>query len=171
MLFRSGDAGCGTHHSTHPSTDAATHLALRLRSADASAAQAIAAAAHSSTARPPVRACHAARQTQSGAGPHRTLNAAPTSPPPTGLFRRRRLPVPEYRPHPSNTPGCDTRQLSARLFSSLANPPSAVLAPGPSECICSSRAITGSPWPGLVQQSDQIAASAIYPYSLGLSAI
>ena len=98
------------------------------------------------------------------------LTVHPTSPPPTGLFRRRQLPVPEYRPHPSKIPGSDTRQLPARLFSGFARPPSAVLAPGPSECICSSRAITGSPWPGLVQQPDQIAASAIYPYSLGFNA-
>ena len=94
----------------------------------------------------------------------------PTSPPPTGLAKRRQLPVPEYRLHPSKIPGSDTRQLLARLFSGFASPPSAVLAPGPSECICSGLAITGSPWPGLVQQTDQIAASAIYPYSLGITA-
>ena len=51
----------------------------------------------------------------------------PTSPPPTGLARRRQLPVPEYRPHLSKTPGGDTWKLPAKLFSGFASPPAQFL--------------------------------------------
>jgi hypothetical protein len=66
---------------------------------------------------------------------------------------------PENRSCPSKAPGIDTRQPPASAFSTLAGIPSAVLAAGPFGSIRSGLEHRRAACPGLVQQTDQIAAS------------